>query len=785
MALNINENDVERFNSIVGSFSSSMMSASKSSEARKIAEQSLLRSIMKVTGAKEDEARKIVSTIRKEEEAEKKREQREQAMADGVKLAVNGLKDFFGGAVQSTQALYNADSAFTGVIPTLQLIGNTFKAISGAIATFTSGIPILGAMFSAADKAIGVVVDIGVSLLTAQLENAAKVIENFNSISKAGMSFGGSLTDMQTAAVNSGMSIGTFGKFVTSNIDNLAAMGGALQRNTKIVGDATKAIATVNPSLLAMYGSMDGLGGAVADYMAQLSSYGIDINNLTRKQKESVNEYLIQQKELTALTGKSADVLKKEEEERRKNAIYLIRQQEVGTVAAQNVRNNVTLFGKASKEAADFATEVFNTQGEVASKQSLLFQQQFPVLAEAIRKTQADAASMNNDEFRQNQAAYLSEMAPLIEQEAKLKRDQLRLSAMGVKGEFLDQQNRTASGVLGTIATLRDLTKTYVEEQQNRDNIAKGAGAEVADTITQLERYKQDIDARTVGLMGATKTIVDTLIKFNTMLNDKVVGPATEYLTNNLAGLIDKILNQAAAVRDGGTSSGTGAGQGNNNPAGDVGVGMNNLEQPINNNVTALNNNTTALNNNKSWLTRLIEQNEAGRPGSNTSAVSGNLTPGAAPGARIALPFKSPEATAGGPTHPVMQKLLEGMATKNNNFIIDAIDDMAHRTPGHYAYNLKSPHLRGIAADIKPGKNMSLKDLEKLVRKEMESQGVTGEVVPETDKESGSKYLHVRVKPEEHSALDPSIQGLLDRVDILISETMRSADASEKLVRAS
>jgi hypothetical protein len=271
------------------------------------------------------------------------------------------------------------------------------------------------------------------------------------------------------------------------------------------------------------------------------------------------------------------------------------------------------------------------------------------------------------------------------------------------------------------------------------------------------------------------------------VLNDKIVDPATEYLTNNLAGLIDKILKQAKEVRDGGTGTGTGTGQGNNNPAGDTGVNTSeNLVTPVNNNTTALNNNTTALNNHgQSWWDRMVLQNEQNRGGTNASAVGGNFTPSAASGARVALPFKSPEATAGGPTHPVMQRILEGLATKNNNFIINGINDMAHRDPKSYAYNLQSPHLGGRAADIKPGENMSMKDLEKLVRKEMEEQGVTGEVMPKTDKKSGSKYLHVRVNPDEHSALDPSIQGLLDRVDILISETMRSADASEKLVRAS
>jgi hypothetical protein len=787
MALNLNENDIERFNSVLGTMNSSMLSSSKSSEARRIAEQSLIKNIMRVTGAKEDEARQIVKTIRTEEEREKKREQREKAMAEGVKSAIGGLKDFFGGAVQSTQALYNADSAFTGVIPTLQLIGNTFKAISGAIATFTSGLPFFGAIFSAADKAVGVVVDIGVSLLTAQLENAAKVIENFNSISKAGMSFGGSLIDMQAAAVNSGMSIGTFGKFVTSNIENLAAMGGALQRNTKIVGDATRSIAAVNPSLLAIYGSMDGLGGAVADYMARLSGYGVDITKLNSKQQASVNEYLIQQKELTALTGKSAETLKKQEEERRKNAIYQMRLARLDDEQALNVSRNIEIFGKSSKEAGDFATEVFNTQGNVTSRQALLFQQQFPELAETILKTQADAQTMNAAEFREQQSKYVASRADLLKAEAQRYEDLYQLSAGGVKNEYIDQINRTASGTLSAFAMLRDLSKTYVEEQQNRSNIAKGAGAGVADTITQLERYKQDTDARTVGLMGATKTIVDTLIKFNTLLNDKVVGPATEYLTNNLADLINKILNLAAEVRDAGTGTGTGTGQGNNNPAGDTGVNTSeNLVNPVNNNTTALNNNTTALNNHgQSWLDRMILQNEQNRGGTNASAVGGNFTPSATSGARVALPFKSPEATAGGPTHPVMQRLLEGIATKNNNFIINGINDMAHRTPGHYAYNPRSPHLGGTAADIKPGENMSMKDLEKLVRKEMEQQGVTGEVRPETDKKSGSKYLHVRVNPEEHSALDPAIQGLLDRVDILITETMRSADASEKLVRAS
>jgi uncharacterized protein with HEPN domain len=244
---------------------------------------------------------KEIAAAKKKEQQE---EQREKAIVDGIKKTVSGLQQFAGGAISASQSIYNSDSAFTAVIPTLNLLGDTVKNISSALAAFTSGIPFFGAFFAGVDKVTTVTVDLTVKTMTAMLENAQKMVNDYNNLSKTGMTFGASLERMQAAAAQGGMSLSTYSKFVTGNIENLSSLGSSLETASARVTKMSGEIARNNAGLLTIYGGFGELAGATAEYQSMMAKYGIDINKNDKELTAGAQAYLVNMKELSSITGK-------------------------------------------------------------------------------------------------------------------------------------------------------------------------------------------------------------------------------------------------------------------------------------------------------------------------------------------------------------------------------------------------------------------------------------------------------------------------------------------------
>jgi hypothetical protein len=282
----------------------------------------------KLNGLSEKDIKLIEEKLKADDEYAVKVRQRSQNMAQGA----NQLGKTVASAVKDMSSLASKVSAstegFTAVIPVVQMLGNTTKGVVEALGKMASGISIFGFSTGRASEGLSQMAGIGIDLvtgaLTQQLEGTQKIVNSYVLMSKAGVTFGGSLESMKTAAHASGMSIDTFGKFITKNYEQFGSLTGNVTEAATKVGAMSKNISTANPKILAMYGSMEELGNATADYMSMQARYGVDTTKNTKELTLGATEYLVAQKELTALTGKSAEALKKSEEERQNSAAYQI-----------------------------------------------------------------------------------------------------------------------------------------------------------------------------------------------------------------------------------------------------------------------------------------------------------------------------------------------------------------------------------------------------------------------------------------------------------------------------
>ena len=760
------EDRLEQLNAILGTVNAGYDGHARMLAKQQLQEEAFIKKMARLnnetyesTKAKLDLLTKEIAAAKKKEQHE---EQREKSIVEGIKKTINGLQQFAGGAVSASQSMYNSDNAFTAVIPTLNLLGDTVKNITSALSSFTSGIPYLGALFGAADAAVGVVIDLTTKVVTAQLENAQKMVNDYNAVSKAGMTFGADLTKLTEMSAKAGMSMSTFTKFVTNNIESLSSFGGGIERSAAQVGILAGRIATDNKALLTIYGGFEGLASATADYGSMLAGIGIDVTRSNKMSQKAVEDYLISQKELTAITGKSAATQKKEEEDRRKHAAYQIRMaalERTNADGAANVRRNISVFGAVSKEAADFATEVFNTQGKVTSNQALMFQSQYPELAATIRKTQDDAITQNAADFRKNQAAYLQDRAPLLKQEAEKFGSTFELSAGGVKNAMLDLRDSVSSGVIGSFSKLNDILqqvniqednrKKLLEQNNIKDKDGKTVGPIVGQVIESLENFKIGMDDATAKSLPQIGQITKNLIGIQTALstafldNPKIM----DDMVTKFTGLIKDLLDKAGYGKptSPGPRPGSATFDSNEGGAAFGNPQITNHANRIQENTTALENNTTQLRNNT--------------PQSSGAPVSGPLTPAAQSTPALTTPSGS----------PVLKAPIKANAGTLNPETILALNAIYERfgaqgmevTSGNDEFhkNRKSVHNTGRAADVKFRKGgANYTELETAVKQLLKEQGINAKVETHPDednrgrKDPTKRHMHIEVSEAQKKA---------------------------------
>jgi hypothetical protein len=264
----------------------------KSATALKIAEDLRIKQLSSFLKISEREARAKLATIKAEEDhnkaqeqiasdeakrnkdAEEQAEKVKKAIEGAMKKAVDTVGGFAKGVLSASQASYNSTEAFASAVPMLSAIGNVIKGVSSVLATAFSAMPIIGGLFGAADKAVGIVTDISLQVMEMQLANAQKYVNTYNSISKAGATFGGSLTAMGVAAGAAGVNLASFGKFITGSAEDLSKLGSGITAAAGAVSKMGREVLKNNNQLLVMYGGYDEVNSALATYSARLAASG-------------------------------------------------------------------------------------------------------------------------------------------------------------------------------------------------------------------------------------------------------------------------------------------------------------------------------------------------------------------------------------------------------------------------------------------------------------------------------------------------------------------------------
>lgn len=670
---------MEKFTSVQNAATSALKAATQQTTTARIAEERLVKSLMEELKYTKEKAKQAIKEMQQDEkdlklqqeimEAEKARNELEEQISKdrvaGAKKVATSLGDLVKNSLAAANGLYNTESAFSGVTPIVTLMGSTIGGVTEGLAKMVSGIPILGGVAEGTAKLVGVGVSLVTQALNMQLENAQKFADTYNNLSKVGVSFGGDIEAMRNSAAQGGLALDSYSKFVINNLDKLTTFGGSTQTAADAVMKLTKNTLINNDKLLTMYGSYESVNDAAAGYVELMARTGYDVTKNINSLNAGAAGYLFNMKELSNLTGQSADAIKKEQEARMKSSSYQLALSKMSAEEQTAARNKVSMVtAMYGKEAGDLLEEMTAGQGTVISESGLQLQAMLGPIAQSIQEiykagTGADSSART--------AEVMTQYADTIGEFAK-KNQNLMFLNYGVQDQTLTSMNSVLSQTLQTLNRQRDLTAAQVENAKESAKPLTEAGKEMSGVIKGLNEFKMTVDKLTAenfkNMAAITTSLIGVMTEFYGLLKPEQIGFAMKKFIDGLHSAADAL----------GVVSGNKPGPAN------TGKTLFNPEAPGAGGVVG-----RAYNAVNAFMNRQAE--------------GAGIGPGGAAKGTGKLQFKNEtEATGGGATDPRIIQAAELISSEFAGTVVNAFNDKFHWSDEKYK---NSKHRIGMAADLR------------------------------------------------------------------------------------
>ena len=547
----------------------------KSLERLKLEEELRIKQLSKATGISEkelaarekvakaadeaamSEVRRTQAADKSAKESEARQAERDKKQTEAILKAVGNIKGLGSQALNATAGMYGTTQVFESAIPTLKLLGDTTKAVVSAIAAMGSALPFIGGLFTAADKATGAITSMVVAVASVELQMAQKYYDTYQQINKAGVGFSGSIGGLKGFLDQSGVSLGTFSRFLAASRDDLLVFGGGLELASKNVLNLGKGLAAADPKLLILMGGLDGLYGGIADYGASLARMGIDLAKQPELMKKGLSDYLYTLKEVETVTGMSVEQQRKANEARSTEILFQKRVQEImmedptgGAKKIETVNAVISMmesqFGKDSMFVKT-AKESFANRGQLVNPDTIGFAgmaQGLPEMLQsmfgAINKGGGTgdalkplAAFINQQQGKLGSGA-LNTMASIIGADPSQTgpmRDYLTfLAVAGAKGV-------TVSKMLEAIKNAKEGRGAPVEDLTAR----------TATALLKLEENQIAMDKHVAENLGKMANLAQFLTGLQTKLVEKF-GPMVSDSLTLMSDLIDKLMGETDPV---------------------------------------------------------------------------------------------------------------------------------------------------------------------------------------------------------------------------------------------
>lgn len=453
-----------------------------------------------------------------------------QARSAAVSNGLSTIGSTFSGIISQSNSLasnlYSTDKAFTSVIPTLDALSGVVTKIISGIGQLGSGASFLGFSFGRASEAAAKFATTGIEvvqdILKFQLSTAQTIADAFNASVKAGASFGGGITRMAEVAAEAQIPMQSLVKVITNNVESLSKLGLGQEKAGATVAAYTSKIFYSDRALRALYGNFDELAKGVADYMSLQAQLGINAASDFKANRAAAIDYLYRQKELTAITGKNAELSKKEEEARRTQLDYNLKLGRLGEEARKNVTEGLAIAGKVfGSEGAKYAEEYFATGGKVYSKSALAYQAMNQEAA-AVLAGMIGAVDQSREGFRTFTGALLKDAAPALEAYARSNENLAEINR-AANNPYITSMAATSAAIMESLTFIKNAGQIFAQLEAER-----------------LKREKQPLDTATGAFADAQVAMLTNqrLIDKTVLENMQSMGRTIELLNQVQAGFI-------------------------------------------------------------------------------------------------------------------------------------------------------------------------------------------------------------------------------------------------------
>jgi hypothetical protein len=214
-------------------------------------------------------------------------------------------------------------------------------------------------------------------------------------------------------------------------------------------------------------------------------------------QRNSIKEYLIRQKELTAITGQSADALKKAEEERRKDLAYQLKVSRMSPIAQENIKEGFAIAqAKFGDEAAQYLKEYVRTQGKITDPAMIAYANGNQEVARTMQMF-AENVNLSRDDFRRNYAGFIKENAGAYRGFAESIEDLAELPPQ-LMNPFVQSMTKQGASLIANMGFFEDLPATVermiAEGTKLRDVLTDPATKAFVDAERDRARIQREID---------------------------------------------------------------------------------------------------------------------------------------------------------------------------------------------------------------------------------------------------------------------------------------------------
>ena len=191
----------------------------------------------------------------------------------------------------------------------MQSVGAAMMAVPGPTMAVGAILTVFGTVLQGVSEATAKLAKEGFSLL---MEQAKKMLGNFDKLNQAGYIASGGLTAMRNQAGKTGLTLEQFTNVTTKSADKLLTIGGT------VAGGAEKMSATVGSfgdttkrQLMNLGYSFEDITEGTLDYMESMKLAGQLDKMTVEQQAQGAKEYLVNQRLLTSITGEEAKAAQK------------------------------------------------------------------------------------------------------------------------------------------------------------------------------------------------------------------------------------------------------------------------------------------------------------------------------------------------------------------------------------------------------------------------------------------------------------------------------------------